>query len=270
MKKIKYLFLTILCFFPLSVFASTNTFTRTAEQPLVPRDVVVDTTNIHDILNTPAVSSSEKIYDYADLFNDQQEHSLYQQIDDYIDKTGIDACIVTTTDLKGFVLRDYAYHFYDYNDFMIEGVIFVIYMNEKEPEIFMGNSGDKTGKVFSIYSDVRISQILKRIYVDIQKKEYYTAAFNYITLLDGFYDLDRDGDYRISEDGSIVLQLPWTEIFVLAFAVTFIVVILCLNQIRSNNRLRFNNRLKESIDDGTLQVKLEMDDYLGTILSKRK
>ena len=57
----------------INVFASTNTYTRTNDNLLVPEDVTVTSNNINDILKTPAVFSSEKIYDFADLYTDNEE-----------------------------------------------------------------------------------------------------------------------------------------------------------------------------------------------------
>ncbi len=267
MKKL-WLFL-IVFLFPLGVFASTNTYTRTPEKLLVPNDVIVDSNNIQAILQTPAVASSEKIYDFADLYSDKEEKALFSKITDYIDETGIDLVIVTTKDLKGFGIRDYAYHFYDYNDFKRDGVIFVIHMGGEEPEIFMGNSGDKAGKVFSVYTDVRIGQTLKYVYQDIKNNNYYDATADYIKILQGFFNLDQNGDYHLDENGSIIRSIPWTEMVILSFAVTFIFVVLLIYRIRGNNRLDFKDDLDNKIDETTLVVKIEMDDYIGTSVKKK-
>ena len=270
MKRLKYLFLLIFLCTPFFVHASTNTFVRTAEKPLVPRDVVIDTTNLDKILKTPAISASEKIYDFADLYSEQQEKLLFNQIDNYIDNSGIDLVVVTTNNLNGFSLADYAYNFYDYNDFGIEGVIFVIYLGPTEPEVYMGNSGDKTGKVFATYSRVRIEQTLKYIYNDLKKGDYYTATKNYIKIIDGFYNIDTAGDYVVNEDGEVVRQLPWIEIVILTVALTFIAVMLCLFQISGNNRLKFKDDLADKIDEKTLMFRTESDEYIGTSILKKK
>lgn len=143
MKKFKFIIFGLFIFFIVNnnVFASTNTYTRTKEAPLVPKDVVVDENNINNILNTPAVSSSEKVYDYADLLTDDEEKKLVTNINEYISNSIIDVAIVTTNNLNGYSISEYAYNFYDYNDFMSDGVVFVIKVGGSEPEIFMGNSG---------------------------------------------------------------------------------------------------------------------------------
>src|SRR5574344_564031 len=135
MKKFKFIIFGLFIFFIVNnnVFASTNTYIRTKEAPLVPKDVVVDENNINNILNTPAVSSSEKVYDYADLLTDDEEKKLVTNINEYISNSIIDVAIVTTNNLNGYSISDYAYNFYDYNDFMSDGVVFVIKVGGSEP-----------------------------------------------------------------------------------------------------------------------------------------
>lgn len=67
MKKFKYLLLIVIlfgfCIIPVS--ASTNTFTRTEDNLLVSPDITVTSQNLDNILGTPAVDASEKVYDFA-------------------------------------------------------------------------------------------------------------------------------------------------------------------------------------------------------------
>ena len=270
MKCFRWIIIMIFLICPLSVFASTNTFTRTKDKPLVPPDIIVKEDNIQDILKTPAVSAVEKVYDYADLYTEQQERDLYKQISSFVEDSNIDVVIVTTKNLNGYEIKDYAYNFYDYNDFRIEGVIFVISLEGSVPEIYMGNSGDSTGRVVTTYTKARIRQTLEYVYKDISIGNYYSATSNFVKIIKGFYDIDRNGDYYVGEDGSIVRNLPWTEIIILALAVSFIIVILCVFQIRNNNHISSKYNLGNLIDDTTLTVKLNSDDYLESVYQKKK
>ena len=260
----------LLLLLPLSVFASTNTYTRTKEKPLVPPDVLVKDDIIQDILKTPAVEASEKVYDYAELLTDQEERELYKQISDFVKKSNIDLVIVTTKDMNGFTIKDYAYNFYDYNDFKIEGVIFIISLEGKEPEIYMGNSGDSNGRVITTYTKARINQTLKYVYQDISIGNYYTATANFVKIINGFYDIDRNGDYYVDENGTVVRSLPWTEIVILAIAISFIIIILCIYQIRNNNRINNKFSMGSLIDDNTLTFKLNSDEYYESSVIRKK
>ncbi len=255
MRYIKFLFLFIIYMVSINVFASTNTYTRTNDNLLVPEDVTVTSNNINDILKTPAVSSSEKIYDFADLYTDNEEKKLYDSINKYIKNTTIDASIVTTRDLCGFSIDNYAYNFYDYNNFMNDGVLFVIYVGSGRPSIYMANSGDTKGKVFTIYTQQRIKEILSYVYRDISVGNYYRASSDYIKILQGYFNLDRNTEYVVNDKGKIIKSIPWMEIVILGLALTFIIDSIIYMKTINNMKKSTLNILENSIDKETLMVK---------------
>ena len=65
------LFLTIFISFN-TVNASTNTKERTEDNYLISDKITVTESNKYNILQTPAVDASEKVYDFADLFTDSE------------------------------------------------------------------------------------------------------------------------------------------------------------------------------------------------------
>ena len=84
MKYKRIILILALILFPINCFASTNTFTRTKENLLVPDKVVVTDNKIDSIMKTPAVSSSEKIYDYAELYTEDEEKKLFEKINNFV------------------------------------------------------------------------------------------------------------------------------------------------------------------------------------------
>ena len=247
MKKFKFIIFGLFIFFIVNnnVFASTNTYTRTKEAPLVPKDVVVDENNINNILNTPAVSSSEKVYDYADLLTDDEEKKLVTNINEYISNSIIDVAIVTTNNLNGYPKNRKK-----------DDHCLVIKVGGSEPEIFMGNSGATDGKVFTIYTQQRINQMLAYIYKNVSAKNYYNACDDYVKLLKGYFNIDRGGNYRVDEDGKLVKNIPWIEIITLALTLTFIIVIVSITKLNSNKKVSFADTLDNCIDKNTLMVKI--------------
>lgn len=263
MKYIKILVLSIFVFFGsvISVSASINTYNRTEDNLMVPNDVAVTEENKRDILNTPAVNSDEKIYDYADLYTDSEEKKIYKRLKEYTKSTKIDAIIVTTRKLNGFNISDYAYNFYDYNDFKTNGVIFVIYLSN-DVEIYMGNSGSKNSKVFKVYTDKRINETLAYTYKYIGKGEYYTGTDKYISILEGFYKLEVNGNYRVNEDGKVVKTIPWIEMIILSVAISFIVLMALYYKLKDNNKIIVKDNLDGKLDNSTLMVKVEKDELV--------
>lgn len=269
MKKLKIFLIILLIFITnIDVNASTNTYTRTKNKLLIPDDVVVDSNNIGDILNTPAVSSKEKIYDYAEIFSKDQEEYLYERLTNYINNSKIDGIIITTRDLGGYSINQYTYNFYDYNDFADEGVAFIIYLGDNEPKIFMGNSGPRDGKVFSLYNEERIKQILEYVYQDIKIGNYYSATENYIKIIDGFYNLDRNGNYRLNTNGNIVRIVPWFEVSLLAATLTFIIIMLLIFKLNTKSMVSYG--LDDNINNSTMMVRLLEDTLIETKYGRKK
>ena len=67
-----------------NVKASTLTYNRTEEDLLITKDITITEYRKQDILNTPAVNAEEKIYDFAELFTEEEEKDLYNSIEKYI------------------------------------------------------------------------------------------------------------------------------------------------------------------------------------------
>lgn len=244
-------------FIPHCCMASVKTYQRTSDNYLVPKDVIVNSNNVVNVLKTPAVASSEKIYDFADLFSEEEKKEIYKKIEQYIKKSNMDSIIVTTKELNGLSLSDYTYNFYDYNDFKDNGVIFVIYIKDTEPEIFMGTGG--TASVY--YTDSIIKQTLMHVYKNIASKNYYQSLLDYCKIVDGVYSLtqERQGTYKVNDSGDVSLVTPWFEIIVLAGSLTFIIVFALYKVVKKKNENEISDMLETRLDNSTLIVKMEYD-----------
>ena len=257
-KRFLWILLFVFFFLGLRVHAAPITYTRTSEYPRLPSDIDVSRVNMDEVLKTPSVDPSAKIYDFADLLTDAEEAKIYNQLSEYINNTGLDAVIVITDDLAGFQMNQYTYYFYDYNDFKDDGVAFVIYVNGGSPSIFMGNNGPKTSKVFEAYTDKRIAAILKHIYTEhISSGDYAGACEKYIQLVDGFF-VSSFGDYKIGEEGEVVKVFPWVGVIVISFVVSFILLILIVSKYQRPHTF-VDNTIKKSVNPATMIVKCEYD-----------
>ena len=222
MKRFNYLIIILISFFTISLNcnATTRTYTRTIDNLLLPSDVTVDSNMIQDVLNTPAVIASEKIYDFANLIDDTNEGKLVEEINAFTKSSDMEIIIVTTNNLNGFQLPQYTYNFYDYNDFLTNGVTLVIYTGGNKPEIFMGNSGKEDSFIFTTYNETRVNKTLAYIYNGkISEGKYYEACDEYIDIIKGFYASDMGIDV---DSGGIA----WVETIILSLALAFIANIL--------------------------------------------
>lgn len=183
MKKIFKITLIMLTIFTLNiipVYASTNTKERTEDNYLVEDWVTVTEDNKNNILTTPAVDATEKVYDFADLFTDEEEQQLYTKITNYINKYNLDLAVVTINK-NDKTPREYADDFYDYNDFSQQGgVLFLIDMYNRK--IYMST----TGQAIKMYNDYRINTALDEVYTYMSDEEYYEGTSNYIDKISNY------------------------------------------------------------------------------------
>lgn len=260
MKNFKCLFiLFFLLIFPFNCFASDKYFERSKDNLKVPNDIIVSESNIDAIIRTPSVDETEKIYDFAHVLSNKEEKEIYESIMDFSNKSRLDAVIILTNDLNGFSIADYTYNFYDYNFFSVEGIIFTIYINGDNAEIFMANTGDLESDIFKIYNDKRINSILEYEYNHyINEKNYYDACINYMKIVDGFYS-KATGNYKVDDKGNLVKDIPWIEIIIVSFAVSFITIIILLSKF-SKTFSRVDDSFRKSVNYSTMLVKCEVDE----------
>ena len=267
MKKFKFLIIILIAFFITNIncYAKVKTYTRTENDYLVPSDVKVMDANKKDVLNTPAVNSLDKVYDFADLLTDKQELELYNKINDFYKKTNIEIVIVVTNNMNNYGILNYSYNFYDYNDFDEDGIIFTISTVNKEPEIFMGICGDKgdvNAKAINIYTDERVNDTLAYVYQNVSDGKYDVALNDFIKIVDGFYDVDENGggNYKVDNKGNLIMNIPWIDILVLSVALTFIIIFIFINLIKGKNKKSINTiNIGDKLDNSTLSVKCDND-----------
>ena len=274
MRKVCYLLFSFGIFFLsfISVQASVNTYTRTDSDYLVPDYIDVTGSNRDNVLSTPAVDATEKVYDFADLLTDSEEKKLYQQATKFIKKTDLDLAIVTVSDYTkprcdGDCTRTYADDFYDYNEFGIgsrhSGVLFLVDM--KTRTIYMTTTGD----AMDMYSDYRIEQIMDAIYQDFSNQNYYTGITKFMTILENYDTIgianNKDSHYVISDDGSVVRDIPWLFLIGGPLLITGIVMAIMISR---NKLVRVATSSREYLDKKTLQTNIVKDRFVHTHTSK--
>ncbi len=262
---VKYFLLIVVLFitFIIPVSASTNTFTRTEDDLLVSSDVIVNSQNLDNILNTPAVDASEKVYDFADLLTISEEEQVYNQVQQFINKANLDLAIVTISDNNKFSAMEYADDFYDYNNFGLEeehsGVLFLIDMDTREIYI------STTGRALSIYNDFRISRILDAIYQEFSNKNYLNGITKFVTIIESYDTMglpsNKDSKYIIDADGTVSRRFPWLIILGIPLAITVIVV---GSLIYKNKLVRVATSSREYLDKDSLRIKTVSDRLIST------
>ena len=100
------------------VNAQVNYQERTLDNLGVNKNITITDANRNNILRTPLVDASEKIYDFADVLDDTTKQTLLNKMNAFIEKSNMDIVIVLIDkELSDDEIEDYAADFYDYDDF---------------------------------------------------------------------------------------------------------------------------------------------------------
>ncbi len=197
-KKLLILITLVLICFPCIVSASTNTLPRD-ENNLHVWDTIDKNKYKYDILKTPRVDSSEKIYDFADLYTDEEEKKLFDRVNNYIEKNGVDLVILTINENNKINTERYAEDFFIFNYFGTEdkkrtGIVFIIDMDGRNVNVVT------SGSAILYLDDNRIDNILDDIVGYIGNKEYFVGTNTLIA------DLERYGTSIPSSNSHITID----------------------------------------------------------------
>ncbi len=209
MKKIIIFIISfLLCIFPIfaSEYDSEGYERNETNNYGVNKKWKVKDDNLNNIINTPYVDVSKKIYDYADIFNEEDENELKSLIDGFISETGLDFALVSVnlpyTNDEDY---NYTYDFYDYNDFGLNnksygGVLFFINVYENNRIYISSVFGEAQLYVNEENNDV----ILDNLFDYFKGGTYKEGVISYIHQFKNYYDRGYDEDaYYIDENGSL-------------------------------------------------------------------
>lgn len=248
----KKLFVLFISFFllVLPVYASTNTYSRTTNDLKVPKKIKYKSSMEHNVLLTPSVNANEKIYDFAELLTEEEEKQLYDKVKEFITNTNLDLAIVTINSNVKDSTQEYADDFYDYNDFSIDGLAFVIDMQNR---IFYISTA---GKAMLYYDDYRIEYILSALDQEMYNHEYFNACNTLISQLTEYYDsgFSDNADKYVIVGTQIYRKTPYLLLSIIAVvSATIGTLILALRnkkvKLASNSNDYFDNKAFEITKD---------------------
>lgn len=190
--------------------------------------------NKNNVLQTPLVDASEKIYDFEDVLTESEKDELKELVDEFIKKTNMDMAIVFTnfsytSDKEN---EDYAADFYDYNDFGIDlkdysGVLFLRNTYEVDPYFNIYTFGDAQ----IMFSYGRLENILDDIYQNIKNKNYKEGLSSFLNQMISYYDKGTPSemeDYYIDEMGYLQhdrrFHPSWFLYFIISTVITAIIM----------------------------------------------
>ena len=247
MKKFLIFFIALFCSIQ-NVGAIVTTYERTTDNYLVPDSINVTSSNRNAILKTPAVDESEKIYDFANLLNSNEEQKLYEKADNYIKKSNYDLAIVTINNNNKYSAMDYADDFFDYNNFGFnssrDGLLILIDMDTRK--IWVSTSG----MAIKMYSDSRIDSIIDAGYYYLKNQEYYECLIRMIDQLDSYFTSgypSGNSNLYIDEDGNpyYIKKMPYLTIFLMSGVIcvitSLILYYMTYSKIKKQNTVTYIN-----------------------------
>lgn len=222
---------------------------RTKDNLGISSDIKVTDENLEYILNTPKVDASQKIYDFANLFTEDEEKKLYDLALKYIKKTDIDLAIVTIdynpkSSWNGqSPTTVYADDFHDYNDFKEDGIVILIDM---ENRIYWVST---SGKAIEKYNDKKIDKILDAGESSMKNGNYFDAARKMTN--------------------SLIRQVPYLVVTLISLVISSIVTLIIVNSYKKiklavnancyldKEKTKINNRVDQFINSTTSKIKIE-------------
>lgn len=270
MKKIKILlFITLLCI-STDISASTKKFERNENNNYgVNKHWNITSSNKSNIMNTPYVDASEKVYDYADILTAEEETRVYNYINEFIEETNMDMVFVSidmpyTYDSKNEV---FAADFYDYNDFGIDfehysGILLL--RNDYEEDRYFNIYTFGEAQLYFTYE--RLENILDNIYNDFVSKDYLDGIYTFTTMSSSYYEKGIPYAYKnkyIDENGFIKQKytIPYFICFGASGIITLIVMLIL---IKKNKMVKKATKATEYLDGNSINYSVTNDQFVNT------
>lgn len=279
-KKIIFLF-CILLIGICNVSAEPITYERSNENLGVNKKEIDINYSRQNILSTPLVDASYKVYDFSNVLSALEQEDLRTKVNSFIEATNIDMVIVTINKLwDDYQIEEFADDFFDYNDFGMDtsgtsydGILVVRNTNDYNRYYYISTSG--LGQVY--FEQDRINNILDYMYNNMHNDNYYQGFVDFIdssynnyllgvpskykgATVDKYGELyDANGHHISYEKG--VYVLPILPAFIISIIITTIIMLILVSK---NKMVKKATRAKEYIDKDSINYTKKEDIFLHT------
>lgn len=169
----------------------------------------INDSNMGNVLRTPLVDSSKKIYDFSDVLTDTEEEELRIMAEEFQERFKTELVIITYN-LPYYAdeeNEDFAADFYDYNDFgmdyeLYDGIVLFRNTYDEDPYYDMYTFGEAQ----LYFNQARYDAILDDIYNDLHSENYLEGFASFISLVTTKYESGKPSsmkDYALNKNGII-------------------------------------------------------------------
>lgn len=267
----KNVILSILLFFlGINICNATQTYDRNElENYGVNKDIKITNSNLDDILDTKAVDADLKVYDFAEIIDEDDEEKLRKLALEFYDKTGFDLVIVTDSFYNYDDEDNYAYaqDFYDYNDFGIDDEYYsgVLILRNAYPS-YPFYSIRLFGEAQLYFAGERTEDMLDRTASYIANKNYTTAFTKVIEDLNDYYEDGISSEfkgYKIDENGKLIA--PYRFPLLIALLVPGLFTFFYISHYVNKNKMVFKARLaNDYLDNDSVTYRVRDNRFLHT------
>lgn len=203
------------------------------------------------------------VVDDAKLLSQDERNRLIESIEEFRKEYNMDAVIVTSNDLQGKKIRDYADDYYDFNGYGLgenkSGLLLLIDMDDRK--IWISTTGD----AIQYFTDDRIESIINDISKYLSNEEYFDACNIFLTDIKHYINSGiPEGQYTYSE-GKHTLKILLIALGIAA-GVAGITCICVVNSYKNSKSVSSINY----IDNNSIVFTKRRDVFVSTFTTKTK
>lgn len=214
---------------------------------------------------TVRAGSSNNIIDDLEYLTDSEILTLQSDIDNIITDYNLEAVVVITDDTEGKSSRNFADDFFDYGGYGVggdySGLLMLINMAEREVWI------STTGRAIDIFTDSRISTMVKNVANPLSNGDYYEACTTFLKDIKYYAKMGVPaGQHRVDEESldnityfQRALRLMKSfYVYLIAIVVALIATLIASSS--SEGKVTTNSSTYEK--PGSFELSVSRDDFI--------
>ena len=233
----------------------------------------INENNKSNVLRTPLVDSSLKVYDYADILSEENENEIKNLIGNFIEHTNMDMVFLTVnmSYYNDKVNEDYAADFYDYNDFGLDfknysGVLLLRNAYQSDPYYNVYTFGDA-----QLYFDYdRCENMLDNIYYDFKNSNYLEGFKIFVKEFTDYYDSGVVNSNNYVDKNGYVKQkfvIPYGRSIIISAGMTLILMLILIGK---NKMVKKAKNAKDYLDRSSINYKTKTDMFINTFTTRSR